>query len=92
MDDMTDNEDHEQPIARLALRVSAEADPSALTRILAFFQNGNLIPMRIEAEFATNRILHIRVDTSDVSEEQMALIAAKVGEVPCVLNAYWHCR
>ncbi len=87
---MTGNEDHEQPIARLALRVTAEADPSAFIRVLTFFQNRNLIPVRIEAELATNRILHIRIDTSDVPEEQMALIAAKVCQVPCVLNAYWH--
>ena len=87
-----ENDDHEQPIARLALRVTAEADPSALARIIAFFQNRNLIPMRVEAEFATNRILHIRIDTSDVPDEQMVLIAAKVCEVPCVLNASWHHR
>jgi hypothetical protein len=91
MDDM-DNQDQEKPIARLALRVTAEADPSALPRVLAFFQNLNLVPMRVQAEFATDRKLHIRIDTSDVSEEQMALIAAKVGEVPCVPNASWHHR
>jgi hypothetical protein len=89
---MTDNEEHKQPIGRLALRVTAEADASALTRVLILFQNRNLIPVRIEAELATSRILHIRIDTSDVPEEQMALIAAKACQVPCVLNAYWHHR
>jgi hypothetical protein len=89
---MMDNDDHEQPIARLALRVTAEADPSALMRVLAFFQNRNLIPGRVEAEFGSNRILHIRIETSDVTEAQMALIAAKTCQVPCVLNTFWHHR
>jgi hypothetical protein len=66
MDEMMDNEDHDQPIARLALRVNAEAEASALMRVLYFYTNRNLIPVGIPAELATNRMLHIRIDTSDV--------------------------
>jgi hypothetical protein len=84
------NDDHDSPYARLALRVTAEADPSALVRVLCCFQNLNLVPIAVSAELSPTQVLHIRVDTADVPEDRMTLIAAKIGQVPCVLNAYWH--
>jgi hypothetical protein len=89
MDDMTDNEVCEPAHARLALRVTAEADPSALVRGLCFFQNLNPIPRTVYAELSATQVLRIRVDTTEVTEDRMTLIAAKIGQIPCVLNAYW---
>lgn len=76
--------------ALLCLRVSTDGDPSVLTRLLGQFQNLNVTPRRVIAEFGTNAILHVKVDVSGLSEERLTLIAAKTGQNPCVLNAYWH--
>ena len=34
--------------------------------------------------------MHLSVDVSGLPEGRLALIAAKFGQSPCVLNAYWH--
>jgi hypothetical protein len=72
------------------LRVVADADPAALTRILGSFQNLNVIPRRVSAECGMNDLLHIQVDVFGMSAGQLALIAAKVRQAPCVVQAYWH--
>jgi hypothetical protein len=72
------------------LRISTDGDPSALARLLGYFQNLNIAPRRVMAEFSSNSHLHVQIDVTGVSEERMTLIAAKVGQVPCVLAAYWH--
>lgn len=74
----------------LYLRVAAEADPGALSRVLERFQNLNLTPRRVVAEWGTNDVLHVQVDIAGVSEERVSLIAAKLAQVPSILNAYWH--
>lgn len=74
----------------LYLRVAAEADPGALARVLERFQNLNLTPRRVVAEWGTNDVLHVQVDIAGVSEERVSLIAAKLAQVPSILNAYWH--
>jgi hypothetical protein len=74
----------------LCLRVSTDGDPSALTRVVGYFQNLNVTPRRVVAEFGSNGELHVKVDVSGLSEARMNLITAKVGENPSVLNAYWH--
>jgi hypothetical protein len=33
---------------------------------------------------------HIQVDVFGVPVEQLTLIAAKIGQVPCIVNAYWY--
>jgi hypothetical protein len=80
----------ECPTQALCLRVSAEADPGALTRVLACFQSLNVVPRRVIAEQGTTGTLYIRVDVTGLTEGNLSLIAAKIGQVPCVGNAYWH--
>ena len=74
----------------LRLRVVADADPIAIGRVIERFQNINVIPRRISAEFATNDRLHIEVDVFGLSEEQLSLMASKIGEAPCIHHAHWH--
>ena len=76
--------------ALLCLRVSTDGDPSVLTRLLGHFQNLNVTPRRVVAEFGSNALLHLAIDVTGLSEERLTLITAKVGQNPCVLNAYWH--
>jgi hypothetical protein len=72
------------------LRVSAEADPGALARVLASFQTLNVVPRRVIAELGAVGTLYIRIDVTGLTERHLSLIAAKIGQVPCVANAYWH--
>jgi len=72
------------------LRVTAEADPGALARVLERFQNLNVLPRRVVADLATSGALHIQVDIAGLSEDTVNRIAAKLGHVPSVVEAYWH--
>ena len=72
------------------LRVVADSDPGALARVLERFQNLNVLPRRIIAEFGTNDTLHVEVDIFGLPQDQLRNIAAKIGESPSVVNAYWH--
>jgi len=74
----------------LCLRVSADADPGALARVLSCFHTLNVVPRRIVAELGTTGMLYIRVDVTGLTERHLSLIAAKIGQAPCVGNAYWH--
>jgi len=74
----------------LRLQVVADADPGAIARIVERFQNLNVIPRSVVAEFGTNNILHVRVDVFGMTEEQLTLIACKIRAAPCIVNAYWH--
>ena len=74
----------------LCLRVSADADPGALARVLSCFQTLNVVPRRVVAELGATGMLYIRIDITGLTETHLSLIAAKVGQVPCVGNAYWH--
>jgi hypothetical protein len=77
-------------ISRRRLQVVADADPGAIARVVERFQNLNIIPRRVTAEFSSNDLLHIEVDFCGVPEEQMALIAGKIRQAVSVVNAYWH--
>jgi hypothetical protein len=77
-------------VALLRLRVVAEPDPGALARVIERFQNLNVLPRRIVAEFGSTGAFHIQVDVLGVSEQTLTLIAAKIGQVPSVLSAHWH--
>ncbi|HWG68048.1 MAG TPA: hypothetical protein VN692_01395 [Steroidobacteraceae bacterium] len=72
------------------LRVVADSDPGALARVLERFQNLNVLPRRVIAEFGTNDTLHVEVDIFGLPQDQLRNIAAKIGESPSVVNAYWH--
>ncbi len=74
----------------LCLRVRADCDPGALTRVVSFFQTLNVVPRRVLAEFGSDETLHIRVDVAGLPEYRLSLIAAKIGEIPAIENAYWH--
>jgi hypothetical protein len=74
----------------LRLKVVAEADSGALMRVLERFQNLGVLPRRVLAEFTTSELLSIQVDISGLEENRMTLIAAKLGQIPCVTQAYWH--
>jgi hypothetical protein len=74
----------------LRLKVVAEADSGALLRVLERFQNLGVLPRRVIAEFTTTDLMSIQVDVSGVEESRLTLIAAKVGQIPCVSQAYWH--
>lgn len=74
----------------LRLRVVADADPTALARVLERFQNLNVIPRRVTAEFGTNDILHIAVDVCGLPEDQLALIASKICQAPSIIDAHWY--
>jgi len=84
----------EEPLARpaalLCLRVAADADPQALARVLERFQNLNVLPRRVLAEFGVADVVHIRVDILGIPEERLSLIAAKISQSPSILAAYWH--
>jgi hypothetical protein len=72
------------------LRVVAEADSGALMRVLERFHNLGVLPRRVIAEFTSAELLCIQVDVSGVEESRMSIIAAKLGQVPFVTEAYWH--
>jgi hypothetical protein len=74
----------------LRLRVVADADPGALARVIERFHNLNVLPRRIIADFGMNETLYIQVDMFGLSEEHLTLIAAKIGQVPSIVSAYWH--
>jgi len=76
--------------SRRRLRVVADADPSAIARVVERFQNLNIVPRRVTAEFSSNDLLHIEVDVCGLTDEQLARIAAKILQAPCIVNAYWH--
>jgi hypothetical protein len=74
----------------LRLRVVAEADAGALMRVLERFQNLGVLPRRVIAEFTSADLLSIQLDVAGLEETRLSLIAAKLGEMPCVQHAYWH--
>ena len=74
----------------LSLRVVAEADPGALARVLEHFQNLNVLPRKVVAEWGIADTCHIQIDIAGLSEAAVNLIATKLGQVPWVVNAYWH--
>ena len=76
--------------SRFRLRVTAEADPGALTRVLERFQNLNVVPRKVVAEQTTAGTLHIQVDVAGLPEAAVALVVAKLRQVPVILDAQWH--
>ena len=82
--------DSSQQYSRRRLRVVADADPGTITRVVERFQNLNIVPRRVIAEFSSNDILHIEVDVCGPSDEQLGLIVGKIRQAPCIINAYWH--
>lgn len=80
----------EEPTQAFCLRVSAEGDPGALMRVVSYFLTLNILPRRVLGEFGTDGVLHIRVDIAGLTEHRLSVIAAKIGQIPSIENAYWH--
>ena len=72
------------------LRVTAEADLGALSRVLERFQNLNIVPRRVVAEMGIGDVLYIQVDVSGLPEERITLITAKLNQALSIRDAYWH--
>ncbi|MGH8290742.1 MAG: hypothetical protein ACREV7_17295 [Steroidobacteraceae bacterium] len=87
---MTNKDELQTTIQALCLRVTAEADPGASARVLAYFQNLNVVPRRVFVEFGTTGSLRIKIEVFGLSERLLSLITAKISQVPAVATAYWH--
>jgi hypothetical protein len=81
-----------ESIQVLCLRITAEADPGALPRLLANFQHLNVLPRRVIAELGSEGLLHIQIDVAGVPEARLTVMAAKMDQIPTVIRAYWHRR
>jgi hypothetical protein len=76
--------------SRRRLQVVADADPGAIARVVERFQNLNVVPRRLTAEFSSNDLLHIEVDVFGIPDEQLMLIVGKIRQATSIVNAYWH--
>lgn len=74
----------------LRLRVTAEADLGALSRVLERFQNLNVVPRRVVAEMGSGDVLYIQVDICGMAEERLSLITAKLNQALSIRDAHWH--
>jgi hypothetical protein len=83
-------EDCTETMKLVRLRVSAEADPGVVGRLLSYFTNVNIVPHRVVAEFATTGLMHVHVDISGVPESRLSVITAKIAQHVPVINAFWH--
>lgn len=79
----------QESVSVLRLCVTAEADPGALARILERFQNLNILPRSVRADWGIADTVHVRVDVAGVPHEVLSRIASKLNQVPCVLHAHW---
>ena len=84
------DQETESPQALLRVRVTTDGDPSVLPRLLGYLQNLNVTPRQVHADFAANALMHVSVDLFGLPVERVSLLTAKIGQTPCVLNAYWH--
>jgi hypothetical protein len=78
------------PWTLLRLRVTTDGDPGVLPRLLGYLQNLNVTPRSVVAEFDIKSLMHLQIDVAGLPGERLTLIAGKIGQSPCVLNAYWH--
>jgi len=79
-----------ESVSLLRLRVVADADPAALGAVIQGFQNLNIVPRRMSAEFSIDDLLHIEVDVCGMTTEQMALVSGKIGQSPSIHHTHWH--
>jgi hypothetical protein len=82
--------DFPPPYSRRRLLVVADADPSAIARVIERFQNLNILPRRLSAEFSSNDLVHIEVDVCGIPDEQLILIVGKILQATSIVDAYWH--
>jgi hypothetical protein len=79
-----------QALSLWRLRVTADADPGVVARVVERFQNLNVLPRRVIAEADINNRFSIEVDVLGMPVAQMTLVAAKLRQNTSVLNVYWH--
>jgi hypothetical protein len=79
-----------QELSLWRLRVTTDADPGVVARVLERFQNLNVLPRRVVAEAGIDNRFSIEVDVLGMHEAQMTLLAIKLRQNTSVLNAYWH--
>jgi hypothetical protein len=58
--------------------------------VIQRFQNLNVVPRRICAEFGSDDRVHIEVDVCGMTAEQLSLIASKISQSPSIHRAHWH--
>ena len=70
------------------LQIVAETDPGALVRTLQFFQARNLVPRQVSAQRVSASLFNIVIDVESASctRETFSMIAAKLNELPIVLD------
>jgi len=88
--DRDSEDERSSSTALLCLRVEAEVDPAAIIRVLERFQALNIIPRRVRADLASNGVIYIEVQVTDLTEHRLTLITAKIGQIPTTLDACWH--
>jgi hypothetical protein len=76
-------------VSLFRIRVVADVDPGAIARVIERFQNLNVMPRRVIAEIGVDTI-HIEIDICGLPEEQLRVIAAKIGAATSILKAYWY--
>jgi len=74
----------------LRLRVEAEADPGALSRVFEPFQNINVLHRRVIAELDMDGALRIQLDVLGINEERISRIVETLWQVTTVLAAFSH--
>jgi hypothetical protein len=77
-------------VSLFRMRVVADADPGAIARVIERFQNLNVLPRRVVAEFGINEVIHIQVDICGLPEEQLKVIAGKIGSATSIVSAHWY--
>jgi hypothetical protein len=90
---MHDSRDEPTPYALTRLRVATDADAGILTRILGHFQNLNLTPRRVVAEFgsaAAAGTLFVQIDLCGLPADRLSSLTAKINQFVPVRDAYWH--
>jgi hypothetical protein len=50
----------------------------------------NLVPIRVIAETDMSDLLHIELEVTDLPEECLANIVAKLVKSPSIVDAQWH--
>jgi hypothetical protein len=81
--------DSPQTYSMRRLQVFADADPSAIARVVERFQNLNIIPRRVVAELSSDDLLHIEVDVCGIPDEMLILIVGKIRQAPSIVDAHW---
>lgn len=73
--------------AALRLRAVMQADPSALVRVLQFFQDRNIVPVRVASERMGDSYVQISIelDSGELAPDAFRVVVAKIRELPIVV-------